>query len=179
MPLTQAMKDFILHWGDMGAKWGVNRSVAQIHALLHISPEPMTAEDICVALDLARSNVSTGLKELQGWKLVKTSRQLGDRRDHFTSVQDMFDLVTVVIEGRRAREFTPTLVALSEVAKAAALDGTPANTRKRIDETLATMKMFDDWYLDVSRLPRAVQLAVVKLGGRVARLRPKGNPPDQ
>ncbi|MCF6233171.1 MAG: MarR family transcriptional regulator [Rhodobacteraceae bacterium] len=173
------MQDFILHWGDMGTKWGVNRSVAQIHALLHIAPEPMTAEDICAALDLARSNVSTGLKELQGWKLVKTSRQLGDRRDHFTSVRDMFDLVTVVIEGRRAREFAPTLAALNQVEKEAALDGTPTNVRKRINETLVTMQMFDDWYLDVSRLPRAVQLAVVKLGGRVARLLPKSKMPDE
>jgi len=101
MNLTPAMQDFILHWGDMGAKWGVNRSVAQVHALLHIAPEPMAADDICETLNLARSNVSTALKELQGWKLVKSQRQLGDRRDHFTSVRDMFDLVTIVVEGRR------------------------------------------------------------------------------
>ena len=100
MKLTQATQDFILHWGEMGAKWGVNRSVAQIHALLHISPDPMTADEICEVLNLARSNVSNGLKELQAWKLVKVSRQLGDRRDHFTSIRDMFDLVNVVIEGR-------------------------------------------------------------------------------
>ncbi len=174
MHLTPAMQDFILHWGEMGTKWGVNRSVAQIHALLHIAPEPMTAEDICETLDLARSNVSTGLKELQGWKLVRVSRKLGQRRDHFTSVRDMFDLVTAVVEGRRAREFAPTLVALREVAKAAKGDGTPRVIRARIDETLGTMQMFDDWYTDVARLPRAVQMAVIKLGARVARLLPKG-----
>lgn len=174
MHLTQAMQNFILHWGEMGSKWGVNRSVAQIHALLHIAPGPMTAEDICDTLDLARSNVSTGLRELQGWKLVRASRQLGDRRDRFTSVRDMFDLVTVVVEGRREREFAPTLAALREVAKAAAQDGTPDVVRKRIDETLGTMQMFDDWYTDVARLPRAVQLAVIRLGGRVARLLPGG-----
>jgi len=140
MHLTQAMQDFILHWGEMGTKWGVNRSVAQIHALLHIAPDPMTAEDICEALNLARSNVSTGIKELQSWKLVKVSRRLGDRRDHFTSVRDMFDLVTVVVEGRRAREFAPTLAALHEVAKEAREDGTPPVIRARIDETLNTMQ---------------------------------------
>ena len=117
MELTPAMRDFILHWGEMGARWGVNRSVAQIHALLHVMPDPMTAEEISETLNLARSNVSNGLKELQAWKLVKVSRQLGDRRDHFTSVRDMFDLVTVVIEGRREREYAPTLAALRAVAE--------------------------------------------------------------
>jgi len=173
MHLTPAMQSFILHWGEMGTKWGVNRSVAQIHALLHISPEPMTADDICDTLDLARSNVSNGLKELQSWKLVKSSRKLGDRRDHFTSIRDMFDLVTAVVEGRREREFAPTLAALRDVAKEAEHDATPANVRTRISETLSTMQMFDDWYSDVARLPRSVQLTIVKLGARVARLLPK------
>ena len=178
MQLTQSMMDFILHWGEMGTKWGVNRSVAQIHALLHIVPEAMTADEICETLDLARSNVSTGLKELQSWKLVRASRRLGDRRDRFTSVRDMFDLVTAIIEGRREREFAPTLAALTVVAKDAAGDGTPKAVRDRIDQTLGTMKMFDDWYLDVARLPRSVQMAVIRLGGHVARLLPKTKSDD-
>lgn len=173
MHLTPAMQNFILHWGDMGAKWGVNRSVAQVHALLHIAPEPMAADDICETLNLARSNVSTAIKELQGWKLVKSSRQLGDRRDHFTSVRDMFDLVNIVVEGRREREYAPTLAALREVQTEAANDGTPAKIKARIDETLTTMQMFDDWYTDISRIPRGVQLSIVKLGGRIARFLPK------
>lgn len=174
MHLSQAMQDFILHWGDMGAKWGVNRSVAQIHALLHIAPEPLTAEDISETLGLARSNVSNGLKELQAWKLVSSSRQLGDRRDHFTSIRDMFDLVNTVIEGRREREYAPTLAALHRVATEAEGDGTPPKTKARIDETLETMQMFDDWYRDVARLPRGVQQSVLKLGARIARFLPKG-----
>lgn len=174
MNLTPAAQNFILHWGEMGAKWGVNRSVAQIHALLHIVPDPMTADEICETLNLARSNVSNGLKELQGWKLVKVSRQLGDRRDHFTSIRDMFDLVNVVIEGRREREYAPTLAALREVKAEAAADGTPASMKKRIDETLETMEMFDAWYAEMARLPRSVQLAMVKMGGRIAKLLPKG-----
>ncbi len=178
MNLTPAMQNFILHWGDMGAKWGVNRSVAQIHALLHISPEPMTAEEISDTLNLARSNVSTALKELQGWKLVKSQRQLGDRRDHFTSVRDMFDLVQTVIEGRREREFAPTLAALRDVRAEAEADGTPAKIKGRIDETLDTMQMFDDWYMDVMRLPRTVQLTALKLGARIARFLPKGRGKD-
>ena len=97
------MPNFILHWGDMGAKWGTNRSVAQIHALLHIAPEALSADETCDLLNLARSNVSNGLKELQSLGMVKSQRQLGDRRDHFTSIRDMFELVTQVIESRRER----------------------------------------------------------------------------
>ena len=162
------MQDFILHWGEMGARWGTNRSVAQIHALLHLSPDPLPADEIAETLGIARSNVSTGLKELQSWKLVKVERQLGDRRDHFTSVRDMFDLVNVVIEERRAREFLPTVEALREVTKAAKGDETPKKVRARMKETLETMEMFDGWYRDVSRLPRKVQMAALKLGARIA-----------
>lgn len=174
MHLTPAMQDFILHWGDMGAKWGTNRSVAQIHALLHISPNPLSADEICELLNLARSNVSNGLKELQSQKLVKSSRKLGDRRDHFHSIRDMFDLVNTVIETRREREYAPTLAALREVQKQAEDDATPKDVKKRIDDTLDTMQMFDDWYADVSRLPRAIQLGAVKMGARIARFLPKG-----
>jgi DNA-binding transcriptional regulator GbsR (MarR family) len=174
MNLTPAMQSFILHWGDMGAKWGTNRSVAQIHALLHISPHPMTADDICETLNLARSNVSNGLKELQSWELVTSQRALGERRDKFTSVRDMFDLVNAVVKARREREFAPTLAALQAVEQDAELDGTPETVVKRMKETLETMELFDTWYEDVARLPRGVQLAVVKLGAKIARFIPKG-----
>ncbi len=173
MHLTPSMQNFILHWGDMGTKWGVNRSVAQIHALLHISPKPMTADEICETLSLARSNVSTALKELQGWDLVQSSRNLGDRRDHFHSVRDMFDLVTVVVEGRRKREYLPTLNALYDVANDARDDNTPAEVQARITETLTTMQQFDDWYSDVSRIPRGVQKTLLTLGAKIVRFLPK------
>ena len=175
MNLTPAMQNFVLHWGEMGTKWGVNRSVAQIHALLHISPEPMTAEDICDTLSLARSNVSTAIKELQGWKLVKASRQLGDRRDHFTAIQDMFDLVNTVVEGRREREYAPTLAALHDVATEAKTDGTSEHVQKRLAETLETMQQFDDWYAEIARLPRGTQMTLLKLGAKIARFLPKGS----
>lgn len=173
MHLTPAMQSFILHWGEMGARWGVNRSVAQIHALLHIAPEPLTAEDIAETLNLARSNVSTGLKELQGYKLIRISRQLGDRRDHFTSIQDMFDLVEAVVNSRREREITPTIEALKDVVAQAEDDATPAHVRARMAVTLETMQMFDSWYADMARLPRSVQLMLLKLGGKIARFLPK------
>ncbi|MEP2920720.1 MarR family transcriptional regulator [Sulfitobacter sp.] len=174
MHLTPAMQNFILHWGDMGAKWGTNRSVAQIHALLHIAPEPLSADQICELLNLARSNVSNGLKELQSLGMVKSQRKLGDRRDHFTSVRDMFDLVTTVIKTRREREYLPTLQALEEVQREAETDATPPEVKARIAETLDTMQMFDNWYTDVMALPRSVQMAALKLGGRIARFLPKG-----
>ena len=174
MNLTPAMQNFILHWGEMGSKWGVNRSVAQIHALLHISPDALTAEEICDTLNLARSNVSNGLKELQSQGLVKSSRQLGDRRDHFTSIRDMFDLVDAVIAARREREFAPTLRALEEVIAEAEEDNTPKVIKARMGETLRVMQMFDDWYMDFSRLPRAVHLAVLKMGSKLVRFLPGG-----
>jgi DNA-binding transcriptional regulator GbsR (MarR family) len=173
MHLTPAMQNFILHWGDMGAKWGTNRSVAQIHALLHIMPEPLSADEICGLLNLARSNVSNGLKELQSLGMVKSQRKLGDRRDHFTSIRDMFDLTTTVIESRREREYVPTLRALQEVQREAEQDATPPAVKARIKETLETMQMFDSWYSDVTRLPRSVQMAAIKLGGRIVRFLPK------
>lgn len=173
MNLTPATQDFILHWGDMGTKWGVNRSVAQIHALLHLSPDPLTADEICEALNLARSNVSTGLKELQGFGLVSTSRKLGERKDRFHSIRDMFDLAQAVIASRRDREFAPTIAALERVAQEAEADGTTPKIKARMAETLETMQMFDRWYTDVARLPRGVQMAALKLGGRIARFLPK------
>ena len=171
--LTQAMQDFILHWGDMGSRWGTNRSVAQIHALLHVSTRPLTAEEIAETLGIARSNVSTGLKELSSYGLVSSERKLGDRRDHFTSIRDPFDLATTVVAARREREFAPTLAALDRILDDAARDGTPPENRARIDATLRTMRTFDAWYADVARLPRAVQMAALRLGAQVARLLPK------
>ncbi|MEO0912541.1 MAG: MarR family transcriptional regulator [Pseudomonadota bacterium] len=172
MHLTPAMESFILHWGEMGAKWGVNRSVAQIHALLHLSPEPLPADAISELLGLARSNVSTGLKELQGWKLVQVERRLGDRRDHFTSIRDMFDLATTVIEDRRAREYAPTVEAVRSTVAAAKDDGTPAEIRARMEGTLETMDLFDRWYRDVQRLPRPVQKSLLKLGAGITKILP-------
>ncbi|MGV6838663.1 MAG: GbsR/MarR family transcriptional regulator [Planktomarina sp.] len=175
MYLTPSMQSFILHWGEMGSKWGVNRSVSQVHALLHISPTPMTAEEICETLSLARSNVSTALKELQAWGLVHATRNIGDRRDHFHSVRDMFDLVNVVVEGRRQKEYLPTLNALRDVAKDAETDATPPEVQKRINETLETMQVFDDWYKDVSLIPRSVQKILLRLGAKVTRFIPKSD----
>ncbi|MEL6318028.1 MAG: MarR family transcriptional regulator [Pseudomonadota bacterium] len=172
--LSPAMEQFILHWGEMGQRWGVNRSQAQIHALLHLSPQPLPAEAIAETLGIARSNVSTALKELQGWKLVRVERKLGDRRDHFAAEEDMFELVSNVIEGRRAREFAPTIERVRACAEAAEGDAeTPAHARRRLRETLEMMERFDAWYREIAALPRSSQKTLLTLGAQIARLLPK------
>ena len=103
MKLSVVQQKFILHWGEMGTRWGINRTVAQIHALLYVSPKPLNAEDIAEVLDIARSNVSTSLKDLQGWRIVKLVHVLGDKRDHFESMKDVWDMFRVVLDERKRR----------------------------------------------------------------------------
>ena len=110
--LSQVQEKFILHWGEMGTKWGINRTVAQIHALLYIWPEPLNAEQITKPLSVARSNVSTSIKELQSWGLVKIIHVMGDRRDHFETLEDVWEMFRIVLDERKRREVDPTLVLL-------------------------------------------------------------------
>ena len=114
MILTDAMRQFILHWGEMGTRWGVNRTVAQVHALLYLSPEPLTAEDIADTLSVARSNVSTSLKELQNWNLVQIDNRIGDRRDYFHTSSDVWQLFLTIVEQRVEREILPTVTMLNK-----------------------------------------------------------------
>ena len=107
--LSPIAQKFILHWGEMGVKWGINRTVAQVHALLYISEKPLNAEEICESLDVARSNVSTSLKELQNWGIVRVVHVLGDRRDHFESMTDVYEMFRVILAERKRREIDPTL----------------------------------------------------------------------
>src|ERR1700684_661934 len=106
--LTPAQQKFILHWGEMGTRWGINRTVAQVHALLYLSPRPLHAEEIAATLDVARSNVSNSLRELQGWGIVRVTHQLGDRRDHFESLKDVWQMFEIIIAERKRREMGPT-----------------------------------------------------------------------
>src|SRR6204780_4964074 len=102
--LNPIAEKFVLHWGEMGARWGINRTVAQIHALLYLSPRPMHAEEIAATLSVARSNVSNSLRELQGWGIVRVAHVLGDRRDHFESLKDVWEIFRIVAEERKRRE---------------------------------------------------------------------------
>src|SRR5213082_3245668 len=118
--LSPIQQKFILHWGEMGTRWGINRTVAQIHALLFLSPRPLNAEEIAQTLGVARSNVSTSLKELQGWGIVKLAHVMGDRRDHFESMKDVWEMFRLVLDERKKREIDPTIELLQECMTEAA-----------------------------------------------------------
>jgi DNA-binding transcriptional regulator GbsR (MarR family) len=130
--LTPVQKKFILHWGEMGTRWGINRTVAQIHALLYLSPTPLTAEEIARTLAVARSNVSTSLRELQSWGIVRVVHVLGDRRDHFEALADVWEMFRIILEERKRREIDPTLAMLrASVAEVGKSSG-DAHTRERL-----------------------------------------------
>src|SRR2546421_7372932 len=130
--LNPVQQKFILHWGEMGTRWGINRTVAQIHALLYISPKPLNAEEIAETLAVARSNVSNSLKELQGWGIVKLVHVLGDKRDHFESMKDVWDMFRMVVDERKKREIDPTLNILREcIAEAGKEKTTDPYTQNR------------------------------------------------
>jgi DNA-binding transcriptional regulator GbsR (MarR family) len=164
---------FILHWGEMGSHWGVNRSVSQIHALLYLSDKPIPAEEIAETLGLARSNVSTALKELQGYGIIRRTQTIGDRRDHFVAELDLWEMLMKIAVERKKREIDPTILTLSELA--ARLEGredVPAHIRERIGAMHDFMGNLGSWYDDVRRLPRSTLVTLVKLGGRIARFIP-------
>ncbi len=171
MKLSPVQQRFILHWGEMGTRWGVNRTVAQIHALLYLSPKPLPAEEIAETLGVARSNVSTSLRELQGWGIVKVAHVLGDRRDHFESMKDVWQMARVILDERKKREVDPTLSVLRECV--AALDKNApadAHTRERLQRMLDFFETMTAWYGEVRRLPHEAAVKLVKLGGKLHRL---------
>lgn len=170
IPEAQA---FILHWGEMGSHWGVNRSVSQVHALLYLSDRPLHAEEICDTLGLARSNVSTALKELQGYGIVRRQHVAGDRRDHFVAELDLWDMLMRISAERKKREIDPTIAVLADLAaKLAARDDVPAHVKDRIGRMHQFIGTLAHWYDDVRRLPKSTLVTLMKLGGRVARLIP-------
>jgi DNA-binding transcriptional regulator GbsR (MarR family) len=164
---------FVLHWGEMGSVWGVNRSVGQIHGLLYLSDRPLAAEEIAEQLGLARSNVSNSLKELQGWNLVRRVHVMGDRRDFFAAETDLWEMVTRIAEGRKQREVDPTIVLLQGCMGDAAQDKalTPV-AKERLAAMLGFLTMIDTWSRDIKRVPTSKLAAIMKLGGAIARFVP-------
>ena len=170
MKLTPVMEKYVLHWGEMGTRWGVNRSIAQIHALLYLSPQPLTAEEIADTLSVARSNVSTSLKELQSFGLIRLTHVLGDRRDHFESIKDNWEMLTLIVEERKRREIDPTLALLREcVAEAEADKTTDPEVKARIERMLTFLDTLTGWYDQVKALPKPTLVALMKMGSKVAR----------
>lgn len=168
-------KAFILHWGEMGTHWGVNRSVSQIHALLFLSDVPLHAEAIVETLGLARSNVSTGLKELQGYGIVRRVHIEGDRRDHFMAEHDLWEMLMRIVAERKKREVDPTIAFLRELsAKLAADPKAPPQMRERVTQMAEFMGTLGGWYDQMRGLPKPTLVALMKLGGKVARFIPGG-----
>lgn len=164
---------FILHWGEMGSHWGVNRSVSQIHALLYLSDRPLQAEEICETLGLARSNVSTALKELQSYQIVKRTHIIGDRRDHFVAEAELWDMLLRIASERKKREIDPTTAILADLAaKLEGRDDVPPHIRERIAAMNSFIGTLAHWYDDVRRLPKSTLITLMKLGSRVGRLIP-------
>lgn len=169
MKLTRAMEHTILHWGEMGSRWGVNRSIAQIHALLYLSTKPLTADEIAETLGIARSNVSTSLRELQSWELVTLTHVLGDRRDHFEAKTDLWEVLLTIVEQRKRREIDPTVSTLRRCVLDAEEDGTPPEVKARLDDMLNFGETLTVWYDQVSRLPTATLAKLMRMGARVSR----------
>ena len=158
---------FVQHWGEMGARWGVNRTVAQLHALLYLRGRPMNAEEIALALGVARSNVSASLRELQNWDLVKVVHLKGDRRDHFESAQDPWELLRVLVRKRREREFEPTVAFLRECAQSPEFERADPRMRRQVTETLALMEALGAWTDQMLGMDDAALKRLLKLGARV------------
>ena len=172
--LTPIRRRFVMHWGEMGSRWGVNRTVAQIHALLFLSPRPMHAEEIADVLVVARSNVSNSLRELQNLNLVKVVHILGDRRDHFDTSRDVWELFRTVVRERKAREFDPTVAVLTECIADPAFAQEDPDARKRIEDTLALMASLASWGDEMLRLEPATLMKVLKLGSKIQKLLREG-----
>lgn len=178
--LPPAVQQFILHWGNLGDRWGVNRSVSQIHALLFVSERPLTAEEIADTLGIARSNVSNSLKELQAWDIVRAVPVLRDRRTFYVAETDLWTLVSRIAAGRKARELDPAAAALRECLAVAESDMqvSPIATR-RLREMLDFVERTGRWYDQMIRLPQAQIAALMRLGAGVVRLIDRGRSKDR
>ena len=171
------MERYVLHWGEMGTRWGVNRTVAQIHALLYLSPEPLPADEIAETLSVARSNVSTSLRELQSWGLVSVSHIMGDRRDRFAVKSDTWEMLMTILEERKRREIEPTLTLLRQCVIEMEDDHeTPEAVKKRIRNFLGFMSTLTDWFDQVKTLPKPTLVTLMKMGSKIARVLPKSRP---
>lgn len=169
--LSPVERKFVLHWGEMGALWGVNRTVAQIHALLFISPEPRTAESIGDTLGVARSNVSNSLRELQAWGLVRRVHRAGDRRDHFETLRDVWEMFRIIAEERKKREVDPTIAVLQECVDEASRDqATGEHAEARLRELLGFFETMGRCYAQLRGWPPGALARAAGLSEKVRQL---------
>ena len=166
MELDPISQKFILHWGEMGARWGMNRTLSQLHALLFLAERPMHAEEIAETLGVARSNVSTSLKELQSWGLVSITHLMSDRRDHYVALQDVYEIFRLIVEGRKRREIDPTLSVLRDCVLQAD-EATPPAVLKKIEDVLGFSEALSEWYDEMKKLKPGSWLQLMKMGAKV------------
>ena len=173
MKLDPVKQEFVLHFGEMGSRWGISRTVGQIYALLFLSEEPLNADQIVDALGFSRSNVSMGLKELQAWNLVRLQHQLGDRREYFTTPDDLWEIVRTLIEERKKREIDPTLTklrALLIAAEEADVDVDRDPALRRVRELTELFELLTGWYADISEIPTERLVRLLALGSAVQKV---------
>ncbi len=166
-PLVQA---FVLHFGEMGGRWGINRTVGQIYALLFLADRPLNAEDLCAALGFSRSNVSIGLKELQGWRLVEMRHQPGDRREYFSTPDDVWQIVRTLVEERKKREIDPTLSVLRDLLMETPQTPAEQHAQQRMAAMHDQIELLTRWYADIEKLETERLVQLLSLGSRVARV---------
>jgi DNA-binding transcriptional regulator GbsR (MarR family) len=171
MELTNATVEFITHWGEMGTRWGINRTVAQIHALLFIAQTPLTADEISDTLSVARSTVSTGLHELQSWGLVRITHVLGDRRDHFETNSDVWEMFSIVLGERKRREMDPTLETLRAImAELENTDTEDPHTTEKLGELLDFFETMMSLYNQLENMPLSNIKNIAKMGNLAGKL---------
>ncbi len=170
MQLSQTSQKFILHWGEMGTRWGVNRTVAQIHALLYLTGKPLPADEIADTLSVARSNVSNSISELKAWNLVKLVHVMGDRRDHFEASTDIWELSRTIVRERKEREIMPTIDMLRGLLDhpEIMLDG--VERAHRVREMLTMLETMTVWSDEMLRLDTETLTKVLKLGAKIQKL---------
>jgi DNA-binding transcriptional regulator GbsR (MarR family) len=169
--LSPARQKFVLHWGEMGTRWGINRTMAQIHALLYLSDRPLSAEELATTLEVARSNVSNSLRELQNWKIVRLVHLAGDKRDHYESLHDVWEMFRLILNERVTREIDPTREllqrCLTDESPEGALDGT---SRHRLQALADFFEITSAWYAQVSKWPQPALVRFLRLGNKALKL---------
>ncbi len=171
MNLTPAAQKFVLHWGEMGQAWGINRTMAQVHALLFVAPSALDAEEISKLLDVSRSNVSTSLRELITWGVVRRVHIIGDRRDRFEALKDVMDTFRVIMAERKRREMDPTITLLEHcIDEAKAGDESEQYTREQLEKMLEFIRMVTEWYSHIDNLPTPAMQRLFRGGTMIAKL---------
>lgn len=170
LELEPQAERFILHFGEMGGRWGVNRTVGQIYALLFLSPEPLNAENIAETLGISRSNVSMSLRELQSWRLVQMVHKVGDRREYFETPKDVWEIFRVLVEEKRKREIDPTLTLLRGLLLEEPTNEQEAYGQQRITDMLELIELATSWFDEVHRLPPDTIKSLMRLGSKVQKV---------